>query len=400
MDKPWPEPKRRLRIAVLHRIFVSSGGGAERYAISLVEQLSQRHEVHVFAQEIGHQVSGVMYHKVSMPMRRPRWLNQLWYAYASWQASKHGFDIVHSHENTWHGNVQTVHVLPVWHNFFAGRKGWRLALRRLKAWTSPRMWTYLGLESSRFALPDASQPGGAGRLLVVTSEPVRRVMLKTFPASASALRVLTPGVDIPSEELPEIEAHIRRDQARRQMGVPMDAPCVLLVGNDFGKKGLPSLLKAFNSLSSNTVLLAVGSTHRIPEYRKMADDLGLGARAIFHGALKDITIAYRAANVLAHPTLEDTFAMVVLEAMAHKLPVVVSDESHCGIASMLEDGVNAVILPYPKDPVAIANALNAILGKRAYRHALVEKAYALACQHTWAAKAQAQEAMYFELLER
>ena len=400
MDKPWPESKRRLKIAVLHRIFVSSGGGAERYAISLVEHLSQRHEVHVFAQEIGHQYPGVTYHKISTPMRRPRWINQLWYAFASWRASRQGFDIVHSHENTWHGNVQTVHVLPVWHNFFAGRHGIRLALRRLKAWTSPRMWTYLGLESLRFTLPSTGKPSSAGRLVVVTSEPVRRVMLKTFPKSASALRVLTPGVDLPNEEGSELEAQIKCDQARRQLGVPLDAPCVLLVGNDFGKKGLPSLLKAFASLPVNTVLLAIGSAQRIPEYRKIADDLGLGARVVFHGALKDITVAYSAADVLAHPTLEDTFAMVVLEAMAHKLPVVVSDESYCGIASMLMDGVNAVVLPYPKDPVAIANALNAILGKPEYRQALSAKAFEFACQHTWAAKAQAQEAMYFELLDR
>ena len=399
MDKPWPEPQRRLRIAVLHRIFVSSGGGAERYAISLVEQLSQRHEIHVFAQEIGHNYPGVIYHQISTPLRRPRWINQLWYAYASWKATKQGFDIVHSHENTWHGNVQTVHVLPVWHNFFAGRHGIRLALRRLKAWTSPRMWTYLGLESLRFALPATGQSKGAGRLLVVTSEPVRRVMLKTFPKSAAALRVLTPGVETPSDQMPEIEVQLKREQARRQLGVALDAPCVLLIGNDFGKKGLPSLLGAFAALPKNTVLLAVGSAQRIPVYRKMAEDLGLGARVVFHGALKDITVAYRAADALAHPTLEDTFAMVVLEAMAYKLPVMVSDESYCGIASMLTDGVNAVILPYPKDPAAIANALNAILGKPAYRRALAEKAYEFACQHTWAAKAQAQEAMYFELLE-
>lgn len=400
MDKPWPESKRRLKIAVLHRIFVSSGGGAERYAISLVEHLSQRHEVHVFAQEIGHQYPGVTYHKISTPMRRPRWINQLWYAFASWRGSRQGFDIVHSHENTWHGNVQTVHVLPVWHNFFAGRHGIRLALRRLKAWTSPRMWTYLGLESLRFKLPSTLNPSSAGRLVVVTSEPVRRVMLKTFPKSASALRVLTPGADLPNDVGSELEAQIKCDQARRQLGVPLDAPCVLLVGNDFGKKGLPSLLKAFASLPVNTWLLAIGSAQRIPEYRKMADDLGLGSRVVFHGALKDITVAYSAADVLAHPTLEDTFAMVVLEAMVHKIPVVVSDETYCGIASMLMDGVNAVVLPYPKDPVAIANALNAILGKTEYRQALAAKAFEFACQHTWAAKAQAQEAMYFELLDR
>ncbi|MBK7655810.1 MAG: glycosyltransferase family 4 protein [Betaproteobacteria bacterium] len=399
MNESRPEPDRRLRIAVLHRIFVSSGGGAERYAIALVEHLSQRHEVHVFAQEIGHQSRGVTYHKVSTPLRRPRWINQLWYAFATWRATREGFDIVHSHENTWHGNVQTVHVLPVWHNFFAGRTGVRLLLRQIKAWTSPRMWTYLGLESSRFSVPTTRGGSGVRRLIVVTSEPVRKVMLKTFPKSALALRVLTPGVELPSDSVPNGQLSLTREQARRQLGVPADSPCVLFIGNDFGKKGLPSLLKALAKLPADAVLLAIGSAQRIPAFRTMADDLDLGNRVILQGALKDISIAYRCADVLAHPTLEDTFAMVVLEAMAHGLPVVVSDESYCGIASMLTDGVDAVILPYPKDHGAIANALNAVLGKALYRKALSEKAFEFASHHTWAAKTKVQEAMYFELLD-
>ena len=80
-------PPARLRIAVLNRVFETTGGGAERYAIALVEQLSQRHEVHVFAQQIKHDAPGVTYHRVAMPLRKPRWINQLWYAWATWRAT-------------------------------------------------------------------------------------------------------------------------------------------------------------------------------------------------------------------------------------------------------------------------------------------------------------------------
>ncbi len=72
-----PAPPRRLRIAVLNRIFQASGGGAEAYSVALVEQLSQRHELHVFAQQICHDAPGVFYHLISRPLARPRWLNQL-----------------------------------------------------------------------------------------------------------------------------------------------------------------------------------------------------------------------------------------------------------------------------------------------------------------------------------
>ena len=120
-----PAGGRRLKIAVLNRVFSARGGGAESYSIRLVEQLAARHEIHVFAQQIEHQWPGVSYHRVSSPLRKPRWINQLWYAAATWLATRSGFDVVHSHENTWHGRVQTIHVKPVRHNLLGGRSGWR-----------------------------------------------------------------------------------------------------------------------------------------------------------------------------------------------------------------------------------------------------------------------------------
>src|SRR4051812_18572414 len=90
---PVPDASR-LRIAVLNRTFSSTGGGAERYSIALVEALAARHEIHVYAQEISHDWPGVTYHKVSCPTRKPRWVNQLWYATATWLATRSGFDVV------------------------------------------------------------------------------------------------------------------------------------------------------------------------------------------------------------------------------------------------------------------------------------------------------------------
>ena len=138
--KSLPE---RLRIAVFNRVFSPTGGGAERYSIALVEQLASRHEVHVFAQQIEHAWPGVTYHKVSSPLTRPRWLNLFWYAAATWWATRKGFDIVHSHESTWQGQVQTVHVLPMKYSLFNGRYGLALAMRALKVFTSPRLLAYL-----------------------------------------------------------------------------------------------------------------------------------------------------------------------------------------------------------------------------------------------------------------
>lgn len=382
-SSPGSQPGRRLRIAVLNRVFAPTGGGAERYSIALVEQLASRHDIHVFAQTIGHAMPGVAYHRVSAPFKKPRWVNQLWYAVATWWATRKGFDVVHSHENTWHGQVQTVHVLPVRHNLFHGRRGWRVVQRGLQVLTSPRLWVYLGLEYLRYR-PKAD------RALVVTSSSLRRTMAVCYPATPPMLRVLTPGV----ATVPGVASDVTKQQARAQLGLPLGGICLLLVGNDYRKKGLPSLLQALVEQPSDVFLAVVGKPEQIAEFRARASSLGVAQRVFFLGAMDQVDLAYQAADVLVHPTLEDTFAMVVLEAMAHGLPVVVSAERYCGIAGLLTDGVNALLLADPQDAPALAAALQRLLADTALREGLSRHALAFAQDHLWPALAQQQEQIY------
>lgn len=381
-----PAAPQRLRIAVLNRIFDSTGGGAERYSIALVELLAQRHEVHVFAQQINHHAPGVSYHRVSMPVRKPRWLNQLWYAFATWRATRAGFDIVHSHENTWHGEVQTVHVVPVKHNLFQGRTGVRRLLRWIKVLTSLRLLTYLGLERLRFRALK-------GRRVVVTSASLSDTMAATYPDSREMTTVITPGV-----HLPALAGEDDKVRARQALGLPAQGLCLLFVGNDYRKKGLDTLLQVLATLPEQVVLAVVGNPAHIPEFRRRADSLGVVARVFFLGALQDVAPAYRAADALVHPTLEDTFAMVVLEAMAHGLPVVVSSAAYCGISGLLSHGVNALLLDDPRNVRALGSALAQVSGDQGLRPELGEQARIFASRYRWEDIARQQEAVYFSVL--
>ena len=376
-----PGSEKRLRIAVLNRVFSPTGGGAERYSIALVEQLAQRHEIHVFAQKIDHHWPGVTYHRVSAPLVKPRWINQLWYATVTWWATRRGFDIVHSHENTWHGQVQTVHVLPVKYNLFHGRTGLRLAIRWLKVLSSPRLLTYLAMEQFRFN-PQLKHH------VVVTSPALKDVMNQTYPECA--VSVIPPGVALPSVVLD-------RQAARLGLGLTGQARLLAFVANDYEKKGLSTLLDAMIRLPSDVALAVVGNPSHIERFQKKAVTLGLGERVHFLGHLKDVSPLYEAADVLAHPTTEDTFAMVVLEAMAHGLPVVVSDSRYCGIAGFLTNGVNAVILSSPADAAELAVALDRILNESVLREGLARESLHFARKWSWARISQLQALMYDEI---
>ena len=378
----------KTRLAIITRNFSKIGGGAESLAVSMATAMLGECDITVVSQ--GFDQSPELFRHIPVPRLpiRMRWLNQLWYATVTWWATRQGFDVVHSHENTWHGQVQTVHVLPVRYNLLHGLTGWRLALRWLKVVTSPRLLVYLALERSRFSL---KKP----RTVVVTSNTLVPQMLEAYPACALAVQVVTPGVD----RVSGTATALQKSEARKRLGLPAEGFTILFVGNDYRKKGLGTLISALQLLPGNCFAVVVGHPSQIPQFKAQAAAAGLGQRIHFLGSLPDVTVVYQAADCLAHPTLEDTFAMVVLEAMAHGLPVVVSAEKYCGIAGLLTHEQHVLLLDDPLDEQALATALQRFLHDPALVERLCTAALDFARQHLWAKLAQQQEHIYLKLAQ-
>ena len=377
--------KNRLRVAVLARIFSTSAGGAERYCASLVKHLAPQHEIHVYAQDIRTQYPQVVFHQVPLFCRRPRWLNQIAFATYTWWQTRKSFDVVHSHENTWHGDVQTIHVLPFSYLWFVNRHGLGLLFKTLQLITSPRLLTYWALEKLRMR----HQPG---RFLVAVSEPVKAVLNQDLKHKLEHIRVISPGI-----EATHVHSSSEKMQALLDLGLPMQGKCLLWVGNNAIKKGLPTLLEALAQLPHDIFLVIVGSAAPEHKWRSQVTALGLDDRIFFKGVLDDMTLAYTAADLLVHPTLEDTFGMVVLEAMSHAVPAIVSAERYCGISSELTHLQNAWVLQDPLDASALEKAIEKSLESNSHE-ATSQQAIAWAGTQDWHHLALAQEALYYDVV--
>ena len=381
-----PSQKQRLRVAVLARIFSTSAGGAERYCASLVKHLAPHHEIHVFAQDIRTEYPQVVFHQVPLFCRRPRWLNQIAFACYTWWKTRNGFDVVHSHENTWHGDVQTIHVLPFSYLWFFNRHGWSLFFKYLQLVTSPRLLTYWVLEKLRMR----HQPG---RFLVAVSEPVKKVLNIALHHKIEHIRVISPGI-----EATHVHSSTEKMQARLDLGLPMQGKCLLWVGNNATKKGLPTLIEALAQLPKEIFLVIVGSAAPESKWRSQVAELGLEDRIYFQGVLEDMKLAYTAADLLVHPTLEDTFGMVVLEAMAHAVPAIVSAEQYCGISAELSHLKNAWILQDPLDTNALKDAIDKSLESNTHE-AMSQQAISWAGTQDWHHLALAQETLYYDVVK-
>lgn len=370
-----------MRVAVLSRTFSTKAGGAERYSVAIVAELVSRHDIHVFSQQTDRPVPGVTYHHIACISQKPRWLNQLLFACLTWWKTRTGFDVVHSHENTWHGQIQTIHVRTVRNNLFHARRGAGKVLRWVKVLLSFRLMTYLVLEGLRFR--NLSQ-----RHIVAASDFLKNECIKAYPGRRRVRwSSVAPGTVIPSAMTPA--------EGRRQLGLPAGVPLILFVANDYARKGLDTLLAALSLLADAAHLAVVGDEGQKERFQHAVRARGLNERVHFLGSLSNLSPAYFAADVLAHPTREDSYGMVVLEAMAHRLPVIVSNGAYCGISLDLTDHVNAYLLKDPEDAATLANLLREVLFSDAddLRH-FKEKSFDFASQHSWQSAALQYEELY------
>jgi glycosyltransferase involved in cell wall biosynthesis len=89
---------------------------------------------------------------------------------------------------------------------------------------------------------------------------------------------------------------------------------------------------------------------------------------------------------------------VVLEAMSHGLPVVVSGPVHCGISRELHDGQEALLLHDPRNSADIARLARAVLDDADRADRLRGQGLVFAQAHTWERATLEYEALYQQVL--
>lgn len=89
--------------------------------------------------------------------------------------------------------------------------------------------------------------------------------------------------------------------------------------------------------------------------------------------LEEMPRVYHSSTIFAYPTLYDDLANVVLEAMACRLPCVLTDIG-TGYVDIIRSGQNALMVPM-RDPVAMADAILTLIHDPKLRKKLGDNAY-------------------------
>lgn len=154
-------------------------------------------------------------------------------------------------------------------------------------------------------------------------------------------------------------------------------PIVLGVGRLRRQKGFDRLIAAFAIVAPDFPqwrLRIVGEGKDRAPLAEQVRELGLDGRIALVGRTNRMAHEYARASVLALTSRFEGFPMVLLEAMAHGLPVV-SMRCPTGPASLIDTGVNG-LLTRRDDPEDLARALRELMTDTALRRRLADAAWA------------------------
>lgn len=379
-----------LRLAVVTP-FLDRQHGTELCIIEQIERLAleEHWKIELYSQEVS-QLSGVcpasgvsrasaepvFWHKVSR-IPGPHLLKYVWWFFANqwqrWRDCRSGRvrpDLVYSPGiNCLDADVIVVHIV---FRAFYERVRPELVLRRvpLHGWLRVihrRLYYKLIMFLERRIYPD---PGV--RLVAVSSlvagqlrSHFQREDVTVIPNAVDTLR-FTP------------EARMAKRKASRESGAYDENDfALLLIGNDWKKKGLDTLLKALAALMDMPWRLLVVGSDDPDLYRTLLEQLAVSERVHFEKPSADVLSFYAAADLYAAPSLEDAFNLPILEAMACGLPVIASAQA--GASEMIRDGETGFILSGAQDHLRLAQLIRRIyldqplrlaMGEAASRHVL------------------------------
>lgn len=378
----------RLRIAVLIRHYTRIGG-AERYCVELTERLAEQHEVHLFCQAIEAEPHpDIIVHNIPKKREKPRYINQLEFSRLTRLATEGQFDIVHSHDMVTHANVQTLHV-PCVLSRYTEISGIKKILRYLNTAISPRMLAYLWLEKKQIRSKNQRQ-------IIAVSEFLARNIIRSYPDIVNNINIAYPGIQIAHSENTQIA---QRNLQREALHIQDNDFVILFVANDYKRKGLLVILEAIKQLNNPQLHLVVAGDDNPEKFSKQVETSGLSKQVHFIGKCNNMHDLYPVADVLVHPTLADTYAMVVPEAMAHAIPVIVSNARYCGFSEQLT-AQEALLIDNPKDAQELVKHIERLLTDPSLRQSLAENGKNKALSISWEDTLEQTLVAYHKALEQ
>jgi phosphatidylinositol alpha-mannosyltransferase len=176
---------------------------------------------------------------------------------------------------------------------------------------------------------------------------------------------------------------------------------ILFVGRFEERKGLIHLLQAYHRLRKRHVdarLLVIGTGPKAREYRRFVGLRQVRDVEFLGRAIDDKARYFASADIFCSPaTGQESFGVVLLEAMAAGVPIVASDIH--GYKNVVQRDVQGILVE-PRNHRALAAALYKLANDEELRHQMGEAGRARAPEYSWDRVTEQVVDYYHEVRER
>lgn len=371
-----------MRIAFVSHC-VNKRLGVPRCVAELVERFSLSDDVTVFSDSVA-DLSTIRFRFVripSVPGSRLLGHASFWAVGAAVaRLERHlrdqGFDIVHSTVGpVLFANVVTMH--------FCQAAEWSLirrgAFRGPQNLSKLRSLDYNLYRRLTMAIERRTFSRRGPAAVTVVSEQMKKDVVTHYGEGAGNVFVIPNAVD--AREFHPRNRDEYRLPVRRELGIPLRAPVILFVGGDWERKGLPQAIASLGLMRRNDPVLLVVGPGSAAQYRDLARRYGVESRVVFVGSRSHTAPYYAAADVLTLPSLYEPFGLVVTEAMASGLPVVVSPE--VGASFLITNRGNGIVMEPAWDEGSLAEELEYLLECPESRKLMAENGRLTAERLSW-----------------
>ncbi|MFI0792621.1 D-inositol-3-phosphate glycosyltransferase [Micromonospora rubida] len=391
--RPWPRPRRIATLSVhtspLHQPGTGDAGGMNVYILEVARRLAEAGvEVEIFTRATSGNLPPVVEMAPGVHVRHVTAgpLEGLTKEELPGQLCAFTAGVLRAEAARPPGHYDLIHS----HYWLSGQVGW-LAKER---WGVPLVHTAHTLakvKNAQLAAGDRPEPKArvigedqvvaeADRL-VANTEVEARDLLQRYAADPARVAVVEPGVDLDRFRPAAGDRHAGMLAARRRLGLPAEGYVVAFVGRIQPLKAPDVLIRAAAALRERDPLLAdeltvviVGGPSgsgldRPTALIELAGSLGIADRLRFLPPCTgdDLPAVYRAADLVAVPSYNESFGLVALEAQACGTPVLAAAVG--GLVTAVRDQVSGVLID-GHDPVDWARELARLLPDRVRRATL------------------------------
>jgi UDP-glucose:(heptosyl)LPS alpha-1,3-glucosyltransferase len=371
-----------MKIAYIVRHY-NRRGGISRYVTEIAEWFSKEHEVHVFTSDWNDVNSDkIQFHKVPIVSieylkNKKKYALNLLFEVSSFRRNtkkiiKEGeFDIIH-----------TLGDYSGYCNVYTAQSCHRAWLKIAQTQTNSlinklKKSTFNPLHRAILA-PEDHIINTCKRIISV-SNGVKNEILDNYKVPESKIITLPNGVDINKFNPSNIDKY--RKEIRKQYGFCDNDSVMIFPAHQFERKGLEFVLKAMHKINNPALRLLIVGRDSSSVHKSMANFLEVDKQLVFTGETAVIERLYAASDLMIFPTIYEPFGMVITEAMATGLPVIVSKIA--GAAELMTDRKDGLLLKDFSDINEIADGINYCINNKEAAMQMGKEARITAEKYTW-----------------